>query len=99
MSRSYKKTPWSGDQKSKFAKRKANARVRKFLKNINNELQYNSYKKIYESWDICDYGCIISWEQYWKRCLELYEIYPDIYKHPPIYKEEYRKWYKWHKMK
>ncbi len=99
MSRSYKKTPWSGDQKSKFAKRKANAKVRRFLKNTDNELQNNSYKKIYESWDICDFYWIETWEKYWAHCLRMYNMHPELYKTPPNEKEEYRNWYKWYKMK
>lgn len=99
MSRSYKKNPWAGDNKGKSKKRNANSKVRMFLKNLENELKYNAYKKVYETWDICDYGETVTWKEYWQHCLRMYEKYPSLYKHPPNEKEEYRNWYKWYKMK
>ena len=99
MSRSYKKTPWAGDTKGKDKKRDANSKVRMFLKNLDNELKYNAYKKVYETWDICDYGDIQTWEEYWNFCQRMYKKYPNLYKAPPNEKEEYRRWYKWYKMK
>ena len=99
MSRSYKKNPWSGDTKGKWKKRQANSKVRMYLKNQENEVSNNEYKKISDSWDICDYGWIQTWEQYWNYCLKSYERHPEYYKTPPNKKEEYRKWYKWYKMK
>lgn len=53
MSRSWKKNPgFSDNNKSKkFSKRQANKRVRH--KNIAN---FSYYKKIYNSWLICDYN-------------------------------------------
>ena len=44
MSRSYKKTPRSGDQKDKFFKTYAN---RKLRRDKFHNLQHNSYKKIF----------------------------------------------------
>lgn len=99
MSRSFKKNSWCGDTKGKDKKRIANSKVRMFLKNFENELPNSSYKKIYETWDICDYGWLVSWEAYWAATLKLYNEHPNYYKHPPNKKEEYRKWYKWYKMK
>ena len=81
MSRSYKKTPWCGDNKGKVKKRIAN------------------YKKVYETWDICDYGWVYSWKTYWNKVLKDYIEHPDYYKNPPNKKEEYRYWYKTYKMK
>ena len=52
MSRSYKKTPRSGDQKDKFFKTYAN---RKLRRDKFHNLQHNSYKKNFCSYDICDY--------------------------------------------
>lgn len=53
MSRSYKKYPAGKAEKScKIGQRFANKKVRKYSHVIPNG---NSYKKIYESWDICDY--------------------------------------------
>ena len=99
MSRSYKKTPWSGDAKGKDKKRNANSKVRMFFKNLDNELQNSAYKKIYETWDICDFGGITTWNEYWELCQRRYEEHPEWYRKPPNKKEEYRKWYKWYKMK
>lgn len=99
MSRSYKKTPYAGDTKGKDKKRVANSKVRMTLKNFNQELKHNDYKKVYETWDICDYGIIYSWKEYWNHALKNYTENPNLYKKPPNKKEEYRKWYKWYKMK
>ena len=99
MSRSYKKTPYAGDAKGKAKKRDANSKVRMFLKNIENTLSNNSYKKVYESWDICDFYWIETWEQYWEQCQKMYNEHPERYKEPPNRKKEYRNWYKWYKMK
>ena len=99
MSRSYKKTPWSGDKKGKSKKRIANSKVRIFLKNFNHKLQKADYKKVYETWDICDYGWIYSWKEYWNYILKNYMEYPNLYKKHPDKKEEYRYWYKTYKMK
>lgn len=55
MSRSYKKTPYSGDRKNKYMKHYANKRVRRMLKNPEENLKYKSYRKVFDSYDICDY--------------------------------------------
>lgn len=99
MSRSYKKTPWAGDTKGKEKKRDANSKVRMFLKNLEHEVQNNAYKRIYETWDICDYGWMYTWEEYWDFCQKRYAEHPEYYKTPPNKKIEYRNWYKWYKMK
>ena len=99
MSRSYKRTPWVGENKGKWKKRHANSKVRMFLKDQENEIPNGLYKKVSDSWDICDYGWIQTWEQYWDHCLKSYEEHPEYYKFPPNKKEEYRRWYKWYKMK
>lgn len=52
MSRSYKKYPFVKDKSgSKHGKKFANKKVR-HAKNLPNG---KAYKKVYESWDICDY--------------------------------------------
>ena len=54
MSRSYKHTPRCGDTKSKYGKRLANHAVRR--KGVPDAFpQYAGYKKLFESWNICDY--------------------------------------------
>ena len=99
MSRSYKRTPYCGDNKNKKQKRFANKRVRNFLKNFENELSYSNYKKVYESWDICDFGWIISWQEHWNNQLKFYQNHPEWFEKFPDKQEEYCKWYKWYKMK
>ena len=50
MSRSYKKTPWSGDRKGKIKKRIANQTVRSWLKQHPDvKLSKGDFKKIYET--------------------------------------------------
>jgi hypothetical protein len=70
MSRSYKKTPWCGDHKGKVKKRLANKSVRAQLKeNPDFNPKGGMFKKLYCSWNICDYGWITPWEEYWESCL------------------------------
>ena len=104
MSRSYKKHAYCGDKKDKELKRLANHRVRQYLKrNPEVTLRPSQFKHLFESWEICDYGWLCEWEEYWNRQLEWY--YDDHYKRyyreptPPDPKEEYRNWYHYYKMK
>ena len=101
MSRSYKRVPWAGDTKGKIKKRIANHKVRNWLKEHPEEpLNGANYKKVYESWDICDYGSIMSWEEYWQDCIDYWEEYGKKRGEPfPNKKDEYRNWRKWHKNK
>lgn len=66
MSRSYKHTCYSGDTKTKWAKRQANRLVRNKLNrwNIQDEISPSWYKKISESWNICDYYTITTWKEH-----------------------------------
>lgn len=67
MSRSKKKTPWAGDDKGREAKRTANKTVRARLREEDEALpQGGAFKKYYESWEICDYGRVSTWEEYKK---------------------------------
>lgn len=100
MSRSYKKTPWSGDHKGKDKKRIANHKVRNWLKRHPNViLNGNSYRKIYESWDICDYGGIETWGQYWESAVRVWYRWRYYYEPFPDKKAEYRNWVKYFKTK
>lgn len=60
MSRSYKKTPYSGDRKERYYKNVANRRVRR-KKDVPDG---KKYKREYCSWMICDYYDITSFEQF-----------------------------------
>lgn len=70
MSRSYKKVGHCKCERScKKGKQFANRRLRR--KGVNFEIPNGkAYKKLNESWDICDYKSIETWEQYkawWNR--------------------------------
>lgn len=105
MSRSYKKAEYSGDKKDKELKRLANHRVRQYLKqHIDFTPGPSDYKKLFDSWEICDYGELCSWKEWWDRENEWF--YSDHYSQwklrtdvPPNKKEEHAKWYKYYKMK
>lgn len=67
MSRSYKHTPYIGDKKTKWAKRQANRKVRHYLNRqmIQDEsFAPAAYKKVSESWNICDYYDIATWKEH-----------------------------------
>ena len=66
MSRSYKHTPYAGDRKTKWAKRQANRKFRNYLRryNIQDEFPFSAYKRIGESWNICDYYSIMTWKEH-----------------------------------
>ena len=97
MSRSYKKTPRGGDRKDKFFKNYAH---RKLRRDKFNNLQHNSYKKNFCSWNICDYDSV-NWtfEDHWKMTLRSWYNWGHRYYPYPDKKEAYREWYKWNKMK
>lgn len=99
MSRSWKKNAYAGDHKGKGKKRVANSKVRMYLKNLDNILQNSDYKKIYETWDICDYGALYTWKQYWEHTLYSWYKWGHKYYPFPDEKEEYREWYTTYKMK
>lgn len=92
MSKSYKHTPYCGDNKGTKKKRFAWKRVRQWQKeNPDFLLQGGDYKKLYCSYDICDYYWIETWAEYWKNYQEIYDN--------PNQEETYRKWYKYYKGK
>lgn len=81
MSRSYKKHGFCKCENScKIGKRFANRRVRRYKDEIPNG---KAYKKIYPSYDICDYCCLETWEEFqrWWNHFEPKEVtYFDYYK-------------------
>ena len=97
MSRSYKKTPRCGDRKDKFYKAYAN---KKFRRDKFNRLQHSSYKKHSCQWDICDYETVgLTFEEYWEQTLRYWHEFGYKYEPYPSKKEEYRRYFKWYKMK
>lgn len=90
MSRSYKKTPMVKD-KNKGAKKLANKKVRRYKGAIKNG---GFYRKIFCSYDICDYMFSRTLEEYIER--ESSFLSPD---EELDIKEVSRKWYTTYKMK
>lgn len=89
MSRSYKKYPhWKCEKSCKIGKKIANNKVRSYLKSDKEIPNGKSYRKIYDSWDVCDYSSSFTlneWNKWTKRW---------------GYKENnYYEWYKTYKMK
>lgn len=97
MSRSYKKTPRSGDTKDKFFKRYANRRLRR--KKLDIDLQHKSYKKDFCSYDICDYESVgTSFENFWRDRVKWWHSIRRYYGEPYPNREDawkdYNRWYK-----
>ena len=92
MSRSYKKVGHCKCERScKKGKQSANKRLRR--KDINFEIPNGkAYKKLNESWDICDYKSIETWEQYkaWWSCPRWWQEPREV---------DYFEYYKSYKMK
>ena len=97
MSRSYKRTPYCGDNKGKTKKRFANKKLRMKMRDHEYELaKGGAYRKVTESWEICDYYWIMTWKDYWAMCIRQWQRYGGEY---PNKKEEYRYWLKWYRNK
>ena len=95
MSRSYKKTAYCGP-KSKGMKRCAN----KVIRRDKNTFQNSLYKKRFCSYDICDYKFFETFEEYYDARVRQWVEWGQLYNKPyPDKKSEYRKWYKYYKMK
>ena len=70
MSRSYKHTPRSGQQKDKYFKKYSNRKVRR-LPIDEHPSKGKTYKKVLHDYSICDYETVgISFEQYWERLVK-----------------------------
>ncbi|MBD5512112.1 MAG: hypothetical protein HDR08_12830 [Lachnospiraceae bacterium] len=98
MSRSYKRIPCCKDY-SRGMKKHANRYVRRNYVNRNDVVLPSgaAYKKLFCSWDICDYKFLYSFSAY----KEEYKIYNHRSTNPGIRpdRELYRKWYRLYKMK
>ncbi len=96
MSRSYKKHPWVTDHHVKTTKEKkkfANKKVRRHEDLPNG----SAYKKVSESWDICDYKWYWTWEEAKKDWEENKNYY--LKHHFPNLKSYYRYWVTHNKIK
>ena len=97
MSRSYKKTPRSGEKKNRYLKKYANRIYRRDKFNV---LPYSSYKKNFCSYDICDYETVgYTFEDWWRDTLKSWYNWGYKYEPFPNKESEYRTWYKWYKAK
>ena len=97
MSRSYKKTPRSGDQKDREMKRAANRKFRR-NKNFDETLNHKQYRKYFCSYDICDYETIgETFEEYYQRIVNNWYRWEQYYNIPfpdkKQIKKEYDKWF------
>lgn len=92
MSRSYKKVPCCKDH-TRGMKKCANRYVRRNYLVVPSGM---AYKKLFCSWDICDYKFLESFPAYKVSCKK-WEFRTNRRKHSD--KELYRMWYKNYKMK
>ena len=103
MSRSYKKTPYCGDESSKkYGKKRANVIVRRRLnKDLDFDANNSLYKRVYEQWDICDYYSIRTFPEYLK--LFVYDREDGLYHSDTnrVYTKEqlYERWCSFYKRK
>lgn len=105
MSRSRKKYPIVVDNRSKRLKRTANKKVRRYNKQVcrnGSDRHYigngKCYIKVFESYDICDYKWMFSYEEYYNR-ERLYETFSRLRSRILTDKEIYTNWYRYYKMK
>ena len=95
MSRSYKHTPRSGDQKDKFFKKYSNHKVRR-LPIDEHPLKGNAYKKVLHDYSICDYENVgTSFEQYWESLVKRWYNWEWQYCPFPDRDEAYQEYYRW----
>ena len=93
MSRSYKKIPMIKDANSRPGKSSANRKVRRAAVIANG----GGYRKVYETWNICDYRHIETEEEFmafWEKGGNGY-----IHRHCRTRKEAHRLWLKWYRNK
>lgn len=80
MSRSYKKHPWFQLAGDKSWKKTFNRRIRR--NNLTDNIDDgNSYKKLNDSWDICDWRAYYSWDEFKKWELDYFKNEKEAYAH------------------
>ena len=96
MSRSYKKTPKSGDENDKVYKKYANRKVRR-LPLEEPTLKRKAYRKVSCSWDICDYKEVgTTFEEYWNGLLKSWLTWGRNYGIPyPNREQAYKDYLRW----
>lgn len=98
MSRSRKYHPYYKDRPSKGMKRIYNKRIRQALKDHELRLDYKSYRKLDDSWDLSDYKYSPgSFESYYRECVGRWYRWRYRYEPNPPTREavwkEYLKYY------
>lgn len=80
MSRSYKKHPYFQLAGDKSFKKIFNRRIRrnKLTDDINSG---SSYKKLNDSWDICDWRTYYSWNMFKKSNIQFFDTEEECYSH------------------
>lgn len=80
MSKSYHKTPYCGQKNNTFMKKEFNRRLRRNkLKELYDN--GNSYRKVYQTWDICDF-----YTYAWNREKAIRSAYHDLEEYPWLQK-------------
>ena len=98
MSRSYKKEPVVKDY-NRNSKKYANRKVRRIFKNCDYP-NGSAYKKLYCSWDICDWRFRETYREYEKRAKQYkFEYIHGITKYDLSTDMNHWEWYKMHKRK
>ncbi len=92
MSRSYKKTPYSGLPKDQFFKRYANKKLRQLHRQGKDVPDGKSFRKLMNSWNICDYSNIMKFEKFVQFRTRNSLVTSEL-------KELYCKWFKYYKGK
>lgn len=99
MSRSFKKTPGSGDTSNKFMKRYFNRKIRQTPVDDETTLQYGKYKKFSNSWEIKDYYWVDPGFTFEKFKEERIAVLKEWNEPIPSDKELKRLYYKWYRNK
>lgn len=98
MSRSYKHNPFLTDNgNSGYSKRIANRICRRKLKNVYSAPSRSYFKRLTDSWEICDW----KWRETREEAIEWYlheapDVYHEMY---PTLEDWLNEWAKWHRRK
>lgn len=97
MSRSRKYHPYYKDRPSKGMKRIYNKRIRQALKDHEIRLDYKSYRKLDDSYDLSDWhDCPGSFESYYKSCVKGWYMWRYRYEPYPTREAVWKKYLKYY---
>ena len=97
MSRSYKKTPYCGLPKDQFYKRYSNKKLRQWHRQHKYIPDGKAFRKVTNTWDICDFYHILSLPAFIHR--KLNSNHPHNHPHKKDITACSRLWFKWYKGK